>query len=231
MIICIGDSLTLGAAGYSYIPFAGEQYRFVNKGVNGDSLYGIHRRLNRYLKEEKYAQAQLIIIGAGTNDVLIPYLRSRSKSWERAYCRRNRKLHFAADVMEFSERYERMVREVLDKGIRLMLIGLPYIELSEYPVAQAELYNDCICDIAKRYQIPFIDIFSFGIKHTGAVYDWGIFSSQRMLDGLYMGLYPKRKDVLSKKRKLMLTVDGVHFNSRTARVLGRKVKEMLDKEL
>lgn len=51
MVLCIGDSLTLGVMGYSYIPFLRREERIVNLGVNGDSLWGGTRRLRSCLKK------------------------------------------------------------------------------------------------------------------------------------------------------------------------------------
>ena len=42
-----------------------------------------------------------------------------------------------------------------------------------------------------------------------------------------MLLFPGRKDVLSRKRSLDVTVDGVHFNSRSARLLAEAVGRAL----
>ena len=49
-ILCIGDSLTYGNVGYSYIPSLNKNLLTINKGLNGDTLYEIYFSLN-ILKE------------------------------------------------------------------------------------------------------------------------------------------------------------------------------------
>ena len=50
----------------------------------------------------------------------------------------------------------------------------------------------------------------------------------RGLDIVLMLLLPFAKDVFSRLRRLELTVDGVHFNSFTARLLAHDVQEQVD---
>lgn len=229
MVLCIGDSLTLGVMGYSYIPFLRREERIVNLGVNGDSLWGGTRRLRSCLKKSKYKSADTVIISLGTNDILLPYLSGRSLFWK-AQCRlRNLYRSFSSDIWEFAERYETIVRELADEEYKVVLIGLPYIQLAGYPLGKVEAYNDCIRSTAKRYGAQFIDIYSMQSRHVKKVRtcSWGRYNFGRLADGMFMLLFPHRKDVLSRKRGLAVTVDGVHFNSGSARLLAGAVERVL----
>lgn len=44
-LICIGDSLTFGNVGYSYIHFLDKNITAVNKGKNGDTVRGVYTRI------------------------------------------------------------------------------------------------------------------------------------------------------------------------------------------
>ena len=232
MILCIGDSLTYGAVGYSYIPYVSKKYKLVNLGVNGDSLYGGAKRARRYLKKRKYKKAECYVIALGTNDILLPYLGSRSGYWNYDCNLRDMSLHFSRDVHGFGKLYEELVSLIAQQKKQIILIGLPYIELMGYPLGKIEQYNSCIFDIAKKYGAQFIDIYALqkSLVRERHVFDWGSSNAGRMLDGLYMTIFPRRRDRLAKKRKLAATVDGVHYNSRSAKILGRELERRLSLE-
>lgn len=230
MVICVGDSLTLGAVGYSYIPFTDRKYKMVNHGVNGDSLYGGYTRLLKYLEREEYEGADTYIVGLGTNDILLPFLGEKTKSWKMKVEMKNQRLQFSTTELQFEELYEKVIIEVLKRDHRLILIGLPYIQLPDYPLYKVKQYNACIKRLAKIYSAEYIDIYSAQERHLHKVmtYPWGKSNLKRLTDGICMTLFPMRKDVLSKRRALELTVDGVHYNSRSARLLGHLVGQRLD---
>ena len=52
-IVCLGDSLTFGNIGYSYIDFLNKQScdKYINKGKNGDTLIGLYNRLNKLIEK------------------------------------------------------------------------------------------------------------------------------------------------------------------------------------
>lgn len=231
MIICVGDSLTFGQMGYSYIPYVNTNEKLVNRGVNGDSLYDGYKRLKKYLEDKRYEMAKTYVVALGTNDILLPFQRDRSLSWKFQFYFRNKILKFSMQKVRFAALYEQMVKEVLDHGCELILVGLPYIQLQGYPLGKIKEYNQCIRELACKYGIPYIDIFSMQekqLKHN-TVYDWGPFNAKRVWEGTCMFLFPKCKNYLSGKRRLDLTVDGVHFNSYSARILGKAVEKALEK--
>lgn len=232
MILCIGDSLTYGAVGYSYLSYVSNKYKFKNLGINGDSLYGGGKRAQKCLRKRKYRKADVYVIALGTNDILIPFLGSRSGYWNMNCILRNISLRFSKDVKTFSKRCEELVRKIKQTEKRLILIGLPYIQLEGYPLGKIEQYNRCISAIADKYQAEFIDIYAMqkSILKEEHVFDWGRSNGQRIFDGIYMTLFPRRKDRLSKRRKLEVTVDGVHYNSRVAKMLGRELERRLNTE-
>lgn len=46
-IMCIGDSLTFGNVGFSYIPFLAKDIVKYNRGLNGETMRGTFKRLQR----------------------------------------------------------------------------------------------------------------------------------------------------------------------------------------
>jgi len=77
-IICIGDSLTFGSVGYSYIKYLKPKIKAINAGVNGDTTLGAYKRLKKYLGNSRYADVRTYIVSIGTNDIFLPYLSTLS---------------------------------------------------------------------------------------------------------------------------------------------------------
>ncbi|MDD7183068.1 hypothetical protein [Peptostreptococcus porci] len=44
-----------------------------------------------------------------------------------------------------------------------------------------------------------------------------------------MTVFPKSKDLFAKKRRLIQTVDGAHFNSKTANMSARLIERNIEK--
>ena len=55
MVVCIGDSITEGLVGYSYVSYIPAEYKAVNKGVNGDTCWGVYQRLCHMKESSLYA--------------------------------------------------------------------------------------------------------------------------------------------------------------------------------
>jgi len=68
-VLCLGDSLTEGTVGVGYIPFLEELLpgnRYINLGMNGDTIGGLRRRAERLQQPGDVA-----IVWVGTNDVMM----------------------------------------------------------------------------------------------------------------------------------------------------------------
>ena len=81
-ILCIGDSLTRGQVGYSYLPFLKTQAKYKNAGKNGDTILCMTDRLKEILEGKQSADIDTVIVGIGTNDLLLPYLTDVSPLWK-----------------------------------------------------------------------------------------------------------------------------------------------------
>ncbi len=68
-VLCLGDSLTEGTVGVGFIPFLEEflpQHRYVNLGVNGDTIAGLRQRT-----EQLQQRGDAAVVWIGTNDVMM----------------------------------------------------------------------------------------------------------------------------------------------------------------
>ncbi|MGM9522141.1 MAG: SGNH/GDSL hydrolase family protein [Oscillospiraceae bacterium] len=223
MILCLGDSLTRGAVGYSYIKFL-KKGSYKNKGVNGDTTYGALRRLKKYRKRSWYGAADTCIVAIGTNDLLQPFLRNGNLIWRVCFFRRERK-KWATEPEIFEEYYRQILEIFKEDSKRAVLVGLTMIQLNGYPMDKLHEYNEIIRRLAAEYGAEFVDMLAAQeVECPGCRkdYSWGFTGLVRVLDIVAMLLLPFTKDTFSKARGLELTVDGVHFNSVSARLMADK---------
>lgn len=219
MTLFLGDSLTRGLVGRSYIRFL-PKGSGRNRGRDGDTAHGALRRLKRYRKRRWYGDVKDCVVEIGTNDILQPFLMSRGAVWRAVFgWKRPWKLWAGA------EEYERVMREILDiltgDKIRPVIMGLPLMQLKGYPLREIRERNAMLRSLASEYGAAFADVYG---AETAACpdprtdYDWGRTGLARVVDIITMGLLPFTKDWFSRHRGLELTVDGVHFNTFSGRI-------------
>lgn len=228
MILYLGDSLTRGLVGHSYIKFMpGSPHR--NRGWDGDTAHGALRRLKLYRRERWYGEVDICVVEIGTNDLLQPFLMSRGLVWRLVFGWRRGYKRWA-DIPE----YEHVLREILDilikDGKRPILMGLPLMQIKDYPLGELRERDSVVRALAGEYGVPFADVQNAELRAVPSPrtdYDWGKIGVQRAVDIITMGLLPFTKDRCSRRRGLELTVDGVHFNSFSARIAAQTLRECL----
>ena len=337
-MICIGDSLTRGMLGHSYIEYCerpseycerpggycerpgeycerpggycerpggyceqpggycerpGEEAaKILNRGVNGDTTRCAFERLEEYLAKPLYDDQTLYVIAIGTNDILLPYLSHLSSAWKAETSLRCRIKKCINDDDVFRQEYEKYFMAICSYNSEhpqnckaMITIGLPYIELKDYPLYEVYRHNAIISELSAKYGVPFINICDIqrdaavsakadgtatatatataadgtadatgtataadgtadaigtataadgtadAIETaTAAVYTWKHKNLIRLIANLAMLICPSVKDMLSRKRGLKLTVDGVHYNSLSAELLGRALADTQGRE-
>lgn len=136
-IICIGDSLTFGNVGYSYIYFWGKKShrKYINKGKNGDTVRGAYNRLKNLIDKSKY-KSEIYILGIGTNDIFLPYLRSVSWFWFLQMSLRCKIKKCIEDDNIFYEEYDNVLNFLCEKNKKVIIFGIPFINLKNFPNEQ-----------------------------------------------------------------------------------------------
>lgn len=215
-LICFGDSLTFGSIGHSYIKYLKKEtnYNIINKGVNGDTTSHMYSRLKKYI-EKNTTNDNTYIICIGTNDLLLPYLSSISPFWEMQMKPRIKAMDCIKDDNSFEEIYKKIINIVLSNNQNLIVLGLPYLELENYPNKRIDERNKIIKNVCDEFNIAFVDISK--IQKEISSYSWKTNSYLRLFEGAFLPLFPKLRDHLSKKRNLNFTVDGIHWNSAFAK--------------
>ncbi len=231
MILYLGDSLTRGIVGWSYIRFMPKE-PYKNGGLDGDTAHGALRRLHVYRKTKWYSDVSTVVVGIGTNDLLQPFLMSRALVWRLVFGWRRGWKRWA-DEKEYAAVMDEIVDQILADGKRCVLMGLPLMQLRDYPLDELRARNEILRDLASRRGLPFADVMGAeltAVPEPGMGYDFGRLGLRRALDILTMGLCPPAKDRYSRRRGLELTVDGVHFNTRSATIAAHAVAAAMETE-
>ena len=230
MFLCLGDSLTRGTVGFSYIKFL-PKGRCKNKGKNGDTTYGALKRLKKYRTKNWYNGVDVCVLEIGTNDLLQPFLCKVSLFWK-VFLKNRTWKQWATEP----SRYEKLLRDILDilseDGKRVVIVGLPMIQLKGYPLDRLYERNNILRRLSEEYGAGLVDILAIQeVRRPGSNrnYKWGQTGLVRGLDIILMLIFPFAKDMFSQFRKLELTVDGVHFNSFTAKLLAGEISRQISK--
>ena len=186
-ILCIGDSLTRGQVGYSYLPFLKTQAKYKNAGKNGDTILCMTDRLKEILEGKQSADIDTVIA------------------------------------------YRRVMQMIFDSKKRGIILGIPLIQLKNFPNQQAEKRNKAVKKLAQEYGFSFLDTNCLGrmILANPPVYSWKGQNVSHFADSALMGVIPQAKEVFTCKRNLVLTVDGVHFSRRMAKTLAACIDRLL----
>ncbi len=228
MILYLGDSLTRGIVGWSYIKFmpAGPHK---NGGLDGDTAHGALRRMRIYRETPWYPRIDTVVVGIGTNDLLQPYLMEYAPIWRLVFGWRGGWKKWA-DEQEYERVIRAIVETVLSDGKRCVLMGLPLMQLRDYPLKALQARNALLERLAGEYGLPFADVMGAelqAVPEPRRDYSFGRLGLRRLADIVTMGLFPSTKDACSRRRGLELTVDGVHFNSLSGSLAAEAVKKCL----
>ena len=157
-ILCIGDSLTYGNVGYSYVPFLSKNIVTINKGLNGDTLWGVSNRLKKIINNHAN-DFDFIILGIGTNDTLLPYLKKLDFYWKFQMSIRCKIKNCIEDDLEFLSKFETLMNMIISSGKKVIIIGMPYINLNDFPNDITIRRNQKIMLLCEKYGFDFIDIY------------------------------------------------------------------------
>ena len=231
MVLYLGDSLTCGTVGQSYLKFMAP-HAHKNKGLNGDTTFGALRRLRAYRRRSWYRDVETCVVEIGTNDILQPYMFRDSLVWSICYKSRSWRKRWAETPAAFDALYREIVETLIQDGKRVILVGLSVMELEDYPWERLRAENEQMRRIGEDYDAEFVDLLATEERERPAYrrdYKWGKTGFVRALDILTMVLLPFTKDKLSQARGLSLTVDGVHFNTFAARLLAERLEVLFDR--
>ncbi len=236
MIYCFGDSLTEGRPGITYVKYLAGKGPHINCGLGGDTLIGVTKRLLNTLKSKLPAE-DIVIIGIGTNDILLPHFAVCSPSWQmltKAHIRRGSIP--CSDITEFREKYEQLIAYVQGITANIIVFGLPCLECTTLDLDSAcAKYNLEIEAICRRENIPFVDFRKWQLEQKALQQNEGSYflttdekSPAGVLRDIMITTVMPFSETVCKKRGLALTVDGCHLNELSARGLAGLISKYID---
>lgn len=225
-ILFIGDSITEGKLGINFVDMIKHRIPGIichNEGHGGETLLEINTRLLKILKEGKYKYST-IVIEAGLNDILLPYLKLRLPFLRNKWVTSETQIGIVLDQML------RLITSLTDANIILTTLSCLGEIFGSQLNQKRRLVNDQIKIIGYRYDAYIADvglIFDEIIQNSN--------SSSYLLDSLINIIFDYLRskksvwaDKISSKRNLQLTIDGGHLNSKGAKIYCREISKILD---
>jgi len=233
-VLFIGNSITRGEIGESFIDLFRADYpdwEIKNAGINADTLKNISDRITHEISI--CTEYDYIIIEAGHNDVILPFLRKKGFLFQLALKHLQKKGRKPLNQGDFKSEYIKVINLIKTKtNAKIILTTLSCIneDLSSYVNKIRSDYNHLIRNIADYNDCLLADIS----QEFDSILNSNIqtnFLLDRFIDTVYFDSKKCQKiggaDKLSKKRKLQLTIDGVHLNSIGANLYKQTIEKQI----
>lgn len=223
-----GDSLTEGVYGESYVERVakalytgrhGLRGEVVNAGRRGDTAKALLRRIDRSLRRH---QPHWLILAIGSNDVWYPWLSSHSAGWWLwlQYQRFRNGQSPAMDLDHFATTYRALIDRA--RQIRANVLACTVSPLGERlssPVnGRVARLNGVIKHVAADCQVPVADVWQAFVGELAPLPSRSGYLSAEWLFAWSdrRRMQKQHPDEVAERRRLHLTFDGIHLNSRGA---------------
>ena len=227
MIYCFGDSITDGRPGINYIQYLASPNSCINCGLGGDTVIGVTRRIKKML-DCPLAADDKIILGIGTNDILLPHFEGYSVFWQNLVKGHIKRGSIpCSDINEFSEKYRELLQYCKGITSNILVFSLPCMETTENHLDEmCGEYNRVIESLCREEKIRYIDFRKWQIDQKNLLQNKGSYfltadnkQAVHVLLDILLTTYLPFAGKISKRRGLAVTVDGCHLNELSARGL------------
>ncbi len=231
LIACIGDSLTHGNIGQSWVDYLREEFPndiFLNAGINANTTWQVLQRLEPIFE----CKPDLIIIMIGTNDAL--------GSFDINSGLRYKKNNNLPEVPSF-EKYKEQLLELIDKiglSSQVALCTLPPIgenkdSLVNQHVKKFNDYIKLVADDKNLSLLPVSDSLWLEIKSRGyrlkSDYNPKSFPLfRRVFGGIFHHYILKQSwNDIAKTKGQWILFDQIHLNERGAEIVFKLAKKFI----
>ena len=226
--ICLGDSLTAGHPGRTFLRYMGAERRCVNRGLGGATLLGLLGRIER----GPVPEASTVILEIGANDILLPYMHENRPLWRSFVETIYRSGMLPSRTPEsFEENYRALLGRLLDRAERILCVGIPMLgEEKGSPLnRRVEELGRIVERVARDGGATFLDLFAWqSVTAGGSAYLLGETPDSLAMDSVSLR-DESAEAAACRERGLEVTVDGVHLNKRGALQLATMLEELLDR--
>ena len=233
IIACIGDSLTHGNIGQSWVDYLRQEFPndvFLNEGINGNTAWQVIQRLDPILQ----CKPDLIILMIGTNDAL--------GSFDINSGLRYKKNNELPEVPTL-EKYKEHLNELIEKiGIqsKIAICTLPPIgeNVNSEVNQHVNLFNDYIKLIANQKKLSLLpvsdalwsDIQSRTYPLKLEYNPKARLIMRRILGGIFHHyLFKKSWNDISRAKGQWILFDQIHLNERGAEIVYKLAKDFITK--
>ena len=217
-IALIGDSLTEGRPGVSFVNMLKERFpndSFVNLGKPGETVKSLYSRLTKTGIGNDYDLAFLWI---GTNDVYSKLLKVQAQP-------------VVENLEEFNEVYQQVLDIVMSSSEKVVAVSPALVgEQIENPSnKEIKELSTLIQSLSEKQHMYYLDLHAVFEKALANGNSSGYISTNpfRVMFDVFFYKNEARIDQLSTKRGLQLTLDGIHLNSAGAKIVSDEYAQMM----
>ena len=224
-ILFIGDSITEGKIGIGYVDIIQHyfpEFHCKNYGRGGDTLSGIFTRLLRLLKTHTETY-DIIVIEAGHNDLFLPYVK---RKWNFTSIKKVTPL---PKIKDFYDNGLRTIRLHTKAKIIITTLSCLGEDISSPINQKRRLVNHQIKEVGSKHGAYIADVSPFFDKILRKS-----ISSYNLIDhplNLFFDYFRSKRlnwvEKISRKRRLVLTIDGGHLNNKGAIIYAKEISRIL----
>ena len=234
-----GDSLTEGLYGANYVERIaaalsrgehGLRGEVVNVGRSGETVASLLARIDGLLEQHR---PTWLVLAVGCNDVWLPWLSTHSLGWRLWLGLRRLRTgqRPTTDLDRFAATYRALIDRAHRAGVRVLVCTTSPVgeRLSSAVNGQMARLNGVIQHVAADRQVPVADVWQASVEALALLPRRSGYLSA---EWLFAWLDRRRfrttgADEMARRRRLHLTFDGVHLNSRGADLWATFVLEAL----
>ncbi len=233
VIACIGDSLTHGNVGQSWVDYLRKELpndTFLNEGINGNTVWQVLQRLKPILD----CKPDIVIIMIGTNDALGSFDKSSGLRYMR-----NNNLPEPPSFTKYNEHLDKLI-ERLNEVPQIGICTIPPIGENKDSLINnhVKTFNDSIKSTAYQKNLEVIQVsellwsdISDRTYNLMKEYDSNAIPLLRRIFGgiFHHYLFKKSWNDIAKAKGQWILFDQIHLNERGAEIVFKLVKSFISK--
>ena len=233
VIACIGDSLTHGNVGQSWVDYLRKEFpndTFLNEGINGNTVWQVLQRLKPILD----CKPDIVIIMIGTNDALGSFDKSSGLRYMR-----NNNLPEPPTFTKYNEHLDELI-ERLNEVPQIGICTIPPVGENKDSLINnhVKTFNDSIKSTANQKNLEVIQVsellwsdISDRTYNLMKEYDSNAIPLLRRIFGgiFHHYLFKKSWNDIAKAKGQWILFDQIHLNERGAEIVFKLVKNFISK--